>query len=623
MASTALIQRTLMLTLLLGGLAGCASAPQPPPTPIAVPVEPSTALETQNLALELPESIHEQDLYSAEQALNQFDWMSASITLDSLPTSELNANDRAYIQYLRARIAYVRGDQDKALELLEALENTSPSLTSTADALPGADSEPGQASASGLHPAIEYRVLNFHRYQLAMSGKHLQSARMGDQLLRMAPESDQAALRRQIWRELSQIDDDALNSATTAAADPQWRGWLQLAAISRQTGSSLVTNIFAWRSENPQHPAAIHLPGGLAYMLADSSSTDRVALLLPLSGRLAPVGKAVRDGYLSAYYAARGRGDETQPLLVLDSDQFVSTVHAYETAVEQGATLVIGPLSKEAVGEIGLYPFRPVPLLALNRADRTLPPGGAALVQLSLAPEDDANRIAELAFGRGARSAIVIRPAGRWGDEVSAALGSRWRELGGRIADEASYSSRENYSASIKEALDLAESEQRGRNIRDILAANIELTPRRRQDADVIFLLSRSGSEARSIKPLMAFHYAGDLPVYALSSIYSGIPDSRDRDLNGIQLAEIPWLMGANPELRVAIAAGNTGSDAFPRLNALGAEAFKLQTGFSRLQAGPDVLLRGNTGLLSMNPQLQIERQPELATFEEGILARP
>jgi len=153
-----------------------------------------------------------------------------------------------------------------------------------------------------------------------------------------------------------------------------------------------------------------------------------------------------------------------------------------------------------------------------------------------------------------------------------------------------------------------------------MLATNIEFTARRRQDMDVVFLLSRNGAEARSIKPLLAFHYAGNLPVYAMSSIYSGIPDPRDRDLNGINLVETPWLLGSNPSVRVAIAAGDTGSDNYTRLNALGADAFLLQSRFSQLQAGPDALIRGDTGLLSMDPQLQIHRELSLATFDEGAL---
>ena len=108
--------------------------------------------------------------------------------------------------------------------------------------------------------------------------------------------------------------------------------------------------------------------------------------------------------------------------------------------------------------------------------------------------------------------------------------------------------------------------------------------------------------------------------MYATSSIYSGIPDPRDKDLNGINLVEIPWLLGASPGLRVAIAAGGTGSDSYTRLNALGTDAHLLQSRFMQLQAGPDALLRGNTGLLTLDQKQRIHRELSLATFDGGKL---
>ena len=83
---------------------------------------------------------------------------------------------------------------------------------------------------------------------------------------------------------------------------------------------------------------------------------------------------------------------------------------------------------------------------------------------------------------------------------------------------------------------------------------------------------------------------------------------------------EIPWLLGSNPGVRVAIAAGDTGSDSYTRLNALGADAFLLQSRFSQLGAGVDALLRGDTGLLTLDPALRVRRETRLATFDSGEL---
>ena len=283
---------------------------------------------------------------------------------------------------------------------------------------------------------------------------------------------------------------------------------------------------------------------------------------------------------------------------------------------------MVGPLSKEAVAELGSRADRSIPVLALNRMDAedAVIQGGSAMVQFALAPEDEARDIAELAFGQGARNALIIRPQGEWGSKVAQALLERWQTLGGAVANSVTYSGREDYSASVKEALGIPASEHRAQAVRDILATEVESNARRRQDIDVVFLLSSNGAEARSLKPLLAFHYAGSLPVYAISSIYSGIPDPRDRDLDGINFVETPWLLGASPELKDAIAAGRTGTQSYTRLNALGADAFLVQSQFRQLQAGADALLRGNTGLLTMNPQLQIQRELLLTTFDGGAI---
>jgi outer membrane PBP1 activator LpoA protein len=261
-------------------------------------------------------------------------------------------------------------------------------------------------------------------------------------------------------------------------------------------------------------------------------------------------------------------------------------------------------------------------VLALNRLDaaEALAPGSSALVQFALAPEDEAREIADLAFGQGARNALVIRPQGDWGNKVAQALTEHWKELGGTIANSVTYSGREDYSASVKAALDIPASEQRAQAVKEALGTSIEFNARRRQDVDVIFLLSGNSAEARSLKPLLAFHYAGSVPVYAISSVYSGIPDPRDRDLDGINFVETPWLVGANPALKNAIAAGKTGTDNYTRLNALGADAFLVQLQFRQLQGGADALFRGNTGLLSMDPKLRIQRELVLATFDEGAI---
>lgn len=585
----------MLVCLLTLVLFGCAEQPQ---KKVAQTTEPRPQKEQpakqQGVALQLPASSHGAVFASAEQSLSRFDWMQASAELQQIPRDGLSRDDSAYMDYLQARISYVRGDQSQALQYL------------------------GSADSPGLNSALRYRILSFRHHMLEMQGDTLASAQLADLILRNAPDDTAAAWKRTVWRDLELTNTEALSSAQAGATDAQWRGWLELALIERGSAST-ASQLSQWRNTHPDHPAANPLPGGMDFLVNNGPRHGKVALLLPLSGELEAAGKAVLDGFLAAYYADRAAGGPANELLVIDLDQSSSATGAYEEAVRQGASLVVGPLDKENLAELATQLERPVPILALNRIDQILPASGSALVQLSLTPEDDAEDLAELAFGSGARRAVIISPTGDWGSKVDAALRARWTALGGSVASSVTYDHYEEYSGSVKSTLSLDASETRGRDLQDALGVEIAFTPRRRQDVDVIFLLSRTGPEARSIKPLLAYHYAGNLPVYALSSIYSGVPDQRNQDLDGIHLVEMPWLLGANPTLRATLA--SSGSDiSYTRLNALGADAFMVQSGFGRLQSGADALFRGNTGLLTMEPDLSIHRDLSAATFDAGAL---
>jgi outer membrane PBP1 activator LpoA protein len=418
-----------LMTLLLWG---CADQP---PKKVAQPDEATPrkqqSVPQERVSLQLPASSHSAAFSSAEQSLARFDWMQASVDLQQIPRDGLSRDDGAYMDYLQARISYVRGDQAQALQYLES------------------------ADSPGASPALRYRIRSFWQHILEMQGDTLASAQLADQILRSAPGDTAAAWKRTVWHNLERTSTDKLSSAQPGAADPQWRGWLELALIDRGGAPNESSQLSQWRSAHPEHPAADPLPGGLDYLVSNGPRQGKVALLLPLSGQLAPAGKAVLDGFLAAYYADRAAGGPANELLVINLDQSSSASGAYDEAVRQGATLVVGPLSKEGLADLATQLARPVPILALNRIDQILPASGSALVQLSLAPEDEAEGLAEHAFGSGARRAVIISPAGEWGSKVDAALRARWTALGGTVASSATYSAYEEYSSSVKSTLSL------------------------------------------------------------------------------------------------------------------------------------------------------------------------
>lgn len=582
--------RNASLVLAIGLLQACGSAPtatEPDATTIAPAIPESPATEP---ALSLPTSAFTTEFATADAALVDGDWMAAEATLAPLDTATLSREDADYLQYMRARIDYRRGELAAAQSRLNKLEQP------------------------GVHPGIAHRANNFQRHLLQLDGQYLQSARLGTRIMLKAPAENKPALKRSIWQDLQRCPPPQVRQAYSEANDADWRGWLALAMIDNDSVLALGAQLNDWQSSHPSHPASNPLPGGLQQLLQPAPAPTRVALVLPLSGRLAPAGKAVRDGYLASYFRARSAGEAPGDILIIDSDRYTGASEAYNDAVLQGAQLVVGPLSKTAVTEVAAMPQRPAPVIALNRIESAVTPAESAMVQLSLSPEDEARQLAESAFGHGARRALVLRPAGVWGDKIETALLQQWRSLGGTVLQRISYTDKDDYSASVKAGLGIEASELRRRKIRDMLATNVEFTPRRRQDIDAIFMLSRTPEEARAIKPLLAFHYAGAIPVYATSSIHGGRQDSRDRDLDGTRILEIPWLTGSDPVLARSLAASN--SHQYSRLNALGVDAYQLQSRIAQLQAGPDALIRGDTGLLTLNPALQIERELTAAVFD-------
>ncbi|EPN70806.1 lipoprotein, partial [Pseudomonas syringae pv. actinidiae ICMP 19101] len=70
--------------------------------------------------------------------------------------------------------------------------------------------------------------------------------------------------------------------------------------------------------------------------------------------------------------------------------------------------------------------------------------------------------------------------------------------------------------------------------------------PSRRQDIDFMFLAA-TPQQAQQIKPTMVFQYAGDVPVYATSHLFTNSNDhAQYMDLNGVRFCETPWLLNAD-----------------------------------------------------------------------------
>jgi outer membrane PBP1 activator LpoA protein len=560
-------------------LAACATQPPAAPPDSAGPTPPPGTETPLPASDESPLA----DLFApAMAALDRGDWMAAQLALptpagDTVPSVEF----QAYAALVAARTAELRGD------------------------LAGLDAALAEAPWTAASKDLRRQRLALERRGAGLRGDHLESARLADRALPLYPEADPArdALARSLWRDLHYLDERELADARRGAT-PSLRGWLARLAVARGERPE-----GDWRRRYPDHPAAtMPLPA------ADHPPPRRVALLLPLGGRLGAAASAVRDGFLAAHFDLRG---ERPALSVIDTTRYDSPAAAYRAAVAEGAGLVVGPLTKTAVAEVLAQAELPVPVIALNRADGPTPAAG---LQFALAPEDEAREIARRALGAGHRRALLLRPAGAWGDKVAAALRAVFTGGGGTIAATATFASRETHSDAIEQALHLDRSAARGSALRRLLDRGMVLSGRRREDLDVVFMLAPGTEAAKSLKPLLAYHYAGELPVYATSAANSAEVTAGDRDLTGLRLVELPWLLGEQPALREAIAGAELRGAGLSRLQALGVDAHRLALRHGELEPGGALVVHGATGRLTVNRRGEIERSLPLATFASGGL---
>ncbi|MDH1141940.1 penicillin-binding protein activator, partial [Pseudomonas mosselii] len=409
------------------------------------------------------------------------------------------------------------------------------------------------------------------------------------------------------------------------AANETLAGWTSLALAVKRAGTleQQQAAIDTWRQQHPEHPAARQLPTALVKLkeLASQPLT-KIALLLPQEGPLAGVARALRDGFMAAHFQAQQGGQPAPAVQVFDSSRITSLDDFYRQAQAAGVQLVVGPLEKPLVKKLAAYPQLPITTLALNYADagQKAPP---QLFQFGLAAEDEAREVARRARADGMVRAVALVPSGEWGDRVLAAFRQDWEGNGGTLISAQRIAQPVALAQQIADLFQLRQSEGRAKSLQSTVGGNIAAQPSRRQDIDFIFLAS-TPQQAQQIKPTLNFQYAGDVPVYATSNLYSASGDvNQYNDMNGIRFCETPWLLDTTNSLRQQVvqqwpqAAGSLG-----RLYAMGVDAYSLAPRLGQLKALPDNRVEGLSGSLSMNASQRVERQLPWAEFAGGQVKR-
>jgi outer membrane PBP1 activator LpoA protein len=396
-----------------------------------------------------------------------------------------------------------------------------------------------------------------------------------------------------------------------AGSSPLVAGWLELGRIEADAAISsagAASQLRAWRLRYPAHPANAALWPELVerYSVAIEASS-RIGLLLPLSGRTAGAGQAVRDGFLSAYYQ---QPPGTRPDIRLYDVAASDAGSAYLAALADGARIVVGPLTREEVAGLASIADGRARTLALNfLPDGTVTPSD--FYQFALSPEDEARQAARRAIADGFVSGVALAPANDWGQRVLAAFNEELAAAGGRLVAKDVYATGTVDFRGLIGAL---------LQFRPAQAQDGKRTQVYRQDAQFIFVAAQSVS-GRLIRTQLRFDYAGGLPMYSTSDIFEP-GGSGNNDLDGVVFPDMPWVIdSAGPaalERETVRQTWPNRSLSRSRLYAFGYDAYAIAAELTRRRNPFGTPVAGLTGRLTLDGSGRIHRQLDFVRVERG-----
>jgi outer membrane PBP1 activator LpoA protein len=310
-------------------------------------------------------------------------------------------------------------------------------------------------------------------------------------------------------------------------------------------------------------------------------TVNRVAVLLPLSGKLSVLGKTILQG-MQTTQAGFASDTRIQTYDVANAD----VVAQYRKAVADGADIIVGPLDKRKLERLTQQGNLPRPVIGLNKLTQQ-GTRYASVFQFGLAPEDEAYQAAQFAASRNHRRAAMLYPDSVWGRRLAQAFKNGYSRSGGQVMVEEAYpNTAASYAQSVQRVLSQGQ-------------------------VDMVFLAA-SPTQARLIRPMIQHKGAANLPVYATSHIYNGKPDpGKNTDLNGIVYTEIPYI------LETSVPGTSLIEGKYPRLHAMGADALVIAKNISQMARSRQPL-KGKTGTVSIDGKNVLHRRLDMATFVNG-----
>jgi len=325
-----------------------------------------------------------------------------------------------------------------------------------------------------------------------------------------------------------------------------------------------------------------------------------IALFVPpTEGMYRRATSALVEGARAAH--ARDGAGITIEVVEVDLD-LVALRGLYDELVQRGFSMVIGPLTRNAVALVADAGAPPVFTLALNQSEgHALPPN---MLSLGLSIESEARQAASIAYDEAALVAKRPRAALVQDDTAlsarsGGAFAERWRERGGDVYDPIEIASADASSARVR----------------------AKLAPLR---ADVFFVAGQPVL-AQAVRVALGAGVA----IYGTSRLNTGavLPGQdggvpfpvRSPELDGVRLIDLPWRVQPDAPAVMAYPRPADMNLELQKLYALGIDAFRV----ARLlvDRAPVIDLDGVTGRLRLSADgTMLSREGVLAEYRDGVL---
>ena len=315
-----------------------------------------------------------------------------------------------------------------------------------------------------------------------------------------------------------------------------------------------------------------------------------IALVLPLeASAYALAADAVRAGFLAAAEAA---GARAQCVVIGHGEGGVTA--AFEKA-RTDAKVVVGPLVRDDLKIIASANLELPWTIALNHLEDSAPLS-TQIYTFALTVDSDARLLSRRMRDTGAENIVVVTGETPFLQRFAGTFATEWLLAGGGAPNAFRFDASPPALASFKREI-----------------AKLSNKPRGTHGPDAA-LLALNAADAARLKP-----YLGATASFASALAFDRPSAAEMRDLDGLVVAEVPWLVTPDAAAFAQLPRREFASAALERLYALGLDAFRVAQAF---RAGPPTRfsLDGATGAITLIEGRLFAREGRLAVFRGGQL---